>query len=163
MDDLYLTLIWLIAIVSIVVGVLGTIIPALPGTPMIFAGMFLIAWWQDFAIIGILPLVILAVLTALAIVVDFVASALGARRVGASNWAIVAATLGSIIGMFFFIPGLIIGPFVGAVAGELFAQSTVEQATRVGIATWIGLLIGTALKVAIVAAMIGIFISALLV
>ena len=148
---------------SIVVGVLGTIIPALPGTPMIFAGMFLIAWWQDFAIIGILPLVILAVLTALAIVVDFVASALGARRVGASNWAIVGATLGSIIGMFFFIPGLIIGPFVGAVAGELFAQSTVQQATRVGIATWIGLLIGTALKVAIVAAMIGIFISALLV
>ena len=130
MEDLYLTLIWLIAIVSIVVGVLGTIIPALPGTPMIFAGMFLIAWWQDFAIIGILPLVILAVLTALAIVVDFVASALGARRVGASNWAIVGATLGSIIGMFFFIPGLIIGPFVGAVAGELFAQSTVQQATR---------------------------------
>ena len=163
MDDLYLTLIWLIAIVSIVVGVLGTIIPALPGTPMIFAGMFLIAWWQDFAIIGILPLVILAALSALAIVVDFVASALGARRVGASNWAIVGATLGSIIGMFFFIPGLIIGPFVGAVAGELFAQSTVQQAARVGIATWIGLLIGTALKVDIVAAMIGIFISALLV
>ena len=158
-----LYLIWALALCCIGLGLVGTVFPALPGTPLIFIGALLIGWWQDFAIIGAPSLIVLGVLAVSSIVIDFVASSLGAKRVGASTWAIVGATIGSIIGIFFSIPGIIIGPFLGAFAGELLAQSSVHQAAKVGIGTWVGLLLGTAAKVAVAFSMIGVFILALLV
>lgn len=155
-------IIWTLCIGCLVIGFTGTIIPALPGTPLIFAGIFLVAWWYDFTLVGTPTLVITGILAALAIGVDFVATILGAKRVGASRAAVVGSTIGTLVGMFFFIPGLILGPFVGAVIGELYAQSGLSKATRVGIGTWIGLLFGTAAKIAISFAMIGIFLLALI-
>jgi hypothetical protein len=90
-------------------------------------------------------------------VIDLAATALGAKRVGATKLAVVGAALGTVAGLFLGLPGLILGPFVGAVAGELMSHGQVQQATRAGIATWVGLLFGTLAKLALVFTMLGLF------
>lgn len=147
-------LIWALALLSVVIGVLGTVFPALPGTPLIFFGALLIGWWYDYAIIGGASLIFLGVLAVLGIAIDFVASSLGAQRVGASGYALVGATLGSIFGIFLGLPGIVLGPFVGAFGGELLSTPSLRQATKVGIGTWIGLLLGTVAKVAVAFSMV---------
>jgi uncharacterized protein YqgC (DUF456 family) len=87
---------------------------------------------------------------------------MGARKAGASRYAIVGAALGTIAGIFTGFVGLLFMPLVGAAIGEFAAQRDVARAGKVGVATWIGLLVGTALKVAIVFAMVGVFVVALL-
>ena len=154
------TLLWTLAIVLMIVGALGIVLPALPGVPLIFAGMVLAASVDDFQRITWITLTILGFLTVIAFVVDFVASALGAKRVGASPRAIWGAVIGTIVGLFFGIPGLILGPFVGAVIGEITVHGRVQQAGRVGIATWVGLIFGTLFKLAIAFSMLGIFVFA---
>ena len=150
-------LLYVLATVLIVVGVAGTILPALPGVPLVFAGMFAAAWAGDFVQIGWPTLTILGVLTALALLVDLLAGLLGAKRVGASGWALFGAALGTVIGLFFGIIGLILGPFVGAVAGELIAGSNLRRSTTVGIGAWLGFLFGTLAKIALCFTMLGVF------
>ena len=147
--------IWALALLSVAIGVLGTVFPALPGTPLIFGGAFLIGWWHDYSIIGGASLIFLAVLALLGTAIDFVASSLGAQRVGASGYALVGATIGSLVGIFLGLPGIILGPFFGAFAGELLAKPSLSQATKVGLGTWVGLLLGTVAKVAIAFTMVG--------
>jgi hypothetical protein len=158
-----LVLLWLAAIALVGVGLAGVVVPALPGVPMIFIGLWLAAWIDDYTRVGVVTLVALGVIVALAIVIDFAASALGAKRVGASQQAIWGSLLGSLVGLFFGLPGLVLGPFVGAVLGELSARRSLGQATNVGIATWMGLLFGTLAKLALSLAMLGIFVFAYLV
>lgn len=148
---------YVIALVMVVVGVAGVILPVLPGLPLVFFGMLLAAWADGFDRIGALTLVVLGLLTALSLVVDFLASAMGAKRAGASRLAVIGALAGSVVGIFFGLPGLLAGPFIGALAGELIHARRLAQATRVGVATWIGLLLGTALKVGLAFAMLGLF------
>jgi len=154
---------WMIAIVLIAIGLVGTVVPAVPGVTLMFAGMVLGAWVDDFARIPVWVLVILGALTAIAWIVDFAAAALGAKRVGASGRAVVGAAVGTIVGIFTGLWGLLFMPLVGAAIGEYSAQRDLRRAGKVGIATWLGLLLGTAVKIAIVFAMIGIFVGALLV
>jgi uncharacterized protein len=154
---------YVLAAAMIVVGLLGTVLPALPGVPLLFAGMFLAAWTDNFIHVGPITLGVLGVLCALAIAADIVASLLGAKRVGASTWALVGAGIGTLAGFFFGLPGLILGPFVGALGGELIAGSTLRRAAHVGVGTWLGMLFGTLVKVALAFAMIGIFLFALLI
>jgi hypothetical protein len=156
-------LVWTLAISFIVIGVCGTVLPALPGTPFIFFGALTLAWWYDFTILGTPSLVFLGVLAVLGIAVDFIASSMGAKRVGASTLAVIGATIGSLVGIFFSLPGIIVGPFIGAFAGECIAQSSLLRATKVGFGTWIGLLVGTAAKVAIALSMVGFIIISLIV
>jgi hypothetical protein len=156
-------LIWFSACISVAMGLVGTVFPALPGTPLIFAGALLIGWWFDFQIIGVFPLITLGMLAAAGIAIDFIASTLGAKRVGASGWAILGATVGSLVGIFFSIPGIILGPFVGAFLGELHANASLSRATTVGIGTWIGLLLGTVAKVGVAFTMVGLIIITLIV
>ncbi|MFA5941249.1 MAG: DUF456 domain-containing protein [Sinimarinibacterium sp.] len=163
MDPMVLVLLWLAAIALVGVGLAGVVVPALPGVPMIFIGLWLAAWIDDYTRVGVVTLVALGVIVALAIVIDFAASALGAKRVGASQQAIWGSLLGSLVGLFFGLPGLVLGPFVGAVLGELSARRSLGQATNVGIATWMGLLFGTLAKLALSLAMLGIFVFAYLV
>ena len=96
------------------------------------------------------------------IAVDFVASTLGAKRVGASRRALWGAAAGTVVGMFFGIPGLLIGPFAGALIGELASGNSVLRATHVGVGTWLGLLFGTLVKLVISFVMVGLFGLALL-
>ncbi len=154
------TVLWIIAIALMVVGLVGTVLPGLPGVVAIFGGMLLAAWIDSFEKIGVATLVLLGVLTALAFVIDIVASLLGAKRVGASKQALIGAALGAIVGLFFGLPGLLLGPFVGAVAGEYLARQQLDQAARVGVGTWLGLLVGVIAKLALAFTMLGIFAAA---
>ena len=155
------SLIWfLLAAVLIIAGIAGAVVPALPGVPLVFAGMLLAAWADHFQHVGTFTLILLGALSLIAMLIDFVAGVLGAKRVGASSRALWGATLGTFAGLFFGIPGLLLGPFVGAVIGELTAGSHVHAATRVGIGTWLGLLFGTIAKLALCFTMVGIFLLA---
>jgi uncharacterized protein YqgC (DUF456 family) len=156
-------ILWILAIALIVIGVAGTVLPVLPGVILVFGGIALAAWIDDFARIPVWLLVLLAVLTVAAWAIDYVAAVLGAKRAGASRHAIVGAGIGTLAGIFTGLWGLLFMPLVGAAIGEYLAQRDVRRAGKVGIATWIGLLLGTAAKVAIVFAMVGIFVVALLV
>ena len=156
------TLLWLLALVLIAIGAVGTVLPALPGAVLVFGGIALAAWIDDFARISPLTLGVLAAMTILAWAVDFVAATLGARRAGASPLALAGAALGTLAGVFTGLWGLLFMPLVGAAIGEFLAQRDLLRAGRVGVATWLGVLLGTAAKVAIVFAMIGVFIAALL-
>jgi hypothetical protein len=150
-------LLWLLAAVLVIVGIAGTVLPALPGTPFVFFGLLLAAWINDFREVGWVTLTVLGMLTALAALVDFVASSAGAQRVGAHPRAIAGAALGTVVGIFFGIPGLIIGPFAGAVIGELSVGKGLQQAGKAGLGTVLGLALGAAAKLALTFAMIGIF------
>lgn len=154
------TALWIVALLLMIVGTLGIVLPALPGVPLMFAGMVLAASIDDFQKIHWLTVTVLGILTAIAFVVDFAASALGAKRVGASARAIWGAVAGTIVGLFFGIPGLLFGPFVGAVIGEMTVHGRLDRAGRVGLGTWIGLVFGTLFKLAIGFAMLGIFVFA---
>lgn len=154
------TALWILAIALMFIGVLGIVLPALPGVPLMFAGMVVAAAIDDFQRIGWITLTVLGVLTVLAVVVDFLAAVTGVKHAGASRRAIWGALIGTVVGLFFGIPGLIFGPFIGALAGELSVHGRMDQAGRVGIATWLGLIFGTLAKIAIAFAMIGIFVLA---
>lgn len=160
MDPIVIALLWLAVVALVAIGMAGAVLPALPGVPMVFIGLWLGAWIDGYSRVGTGTLIVLGVLTALTLLIDFVASALGAKRVGASAKAVTGAVLGSIVGLFFGLPGIILGPFVGAVLGELAAQRNFDHATRVGIATWMGLLFGAIAKLVVSLVMVGIFVFA---
>jgi len=151
-----------IAIVLVLLGLAGILLPVIPGLPLVFLGMLVAAWAGGFEQVGGWTLLVLAVLTLVSIGVDLLASAAGARRVGASRLAVAGALLGTVVGLFFGLAGVFAGPFVGAVAGELAARRGVGhrdlgQATKVGMGTWFGIFVGTVLKLTLAFAMIGIF------
>lgn len=151
------TLYFVLAAILILAGLAGAVLPALPGVPLVFAGMWLAAWTDHFQHVGMWKLILLGILSAIALLIDFVASILGAKRVGASSRALWGASIGTLVGLFFGLPGLLLGPFVGAIIGEISAGSRVGKATRVGVATWLGLLFGTLAKLALCFTMLGIF------
>lgn len=134
--------------------------PALPGVPLIFLGLCLAAWAEGFQYVGAGTLVLLAALALLAYAVDLAAGALGARKFGASRTAVLGAAIGTVIGLFLGIPGLLLGPFVGAAVGELVARRDLLQAGRAGLGTWLGLILGAAVKLAISFSMLAVFLAA---
>ncbi|HEX4885881.1 MAG TPA: DUF456 family protein [Casimicrobiaceae bacterium] len=157
------TLLWIAAVAMIVVGVVGTVLPALPGVVLIFGGIALAAWIDGFQRISVWSVGAAAVLTAIAFVVDYVAAVLGAKKAGASKLAVVGAAVGTIAGVFTGFVGLLFLPLVGAAIGEFIDDRDMLRAGRVGFATWLGLLIGTAVKIAIAFTLVGMFVAALLI
>jgi len=156
-------LLWLLGALLMLVGFAGTLLPLLPGIPLMLVGMIIAAWADDFTRIGWVTLTILALLTALSLLVELAAAALGAKRVGASREAIAGAALGTVLGFFMGLPGLILGPFVGALAGELMARRDAARAVHVGIGAWVGFLVGTIAKLAVAFMMLGVFLAAWLI
>lgn len=146
-----------LAVLLGIVGLLGIVLPLLPGIPILFVAMWLAAWAGDFAHVGLWPLLILAKLAVLSILVDLLATVMGARRVGASTAGIIGAGLGTVAGLALGLAGVLIGPFVGAVLGELAAGRRLDSASRAGFGSWVGLIVGTAVKLAIAFAMLGVF------
>ena len=149
---------WLLAGLIVIAGLAGTVIPALPGVPLVFAGLFVGAWIGNFETIGWITIGVLALLAVVAWAVDFLAGALGARYLGASSRAFWGATFGAIVGIFFGLPGIVLGPFIGAVLGELSGGSDLLQSGRSGLGAWLGMVVATAAKLAIAFLMIGIVI-----
>jgi uncharacterized protein YqgC (DUF456 family) len=155
-----MSLAWTLAVLLILLGIAGTVLPALPGAPLVFLGLLVGAWADGFQKVGWFTLVVLALLTALTLVIDLLATRHGAKRAGASPLAVAGAVLGTLIGLFLSLPGLILGPFVGAFLGEYLARRNWRQAGRVGVGTWLGLVLGSAAKLAVIFLMIGIFLTA---
>jgi len=153
---------WLLAGILVLVGMAGTVLPALPGAPLVFLGLLLAAWIDGFQRVGWLALTLLGVLTLLSLGVDLLATSLGAQRAGASRQAILGAALGTVVGLFFGLPGILAGPFRGAVAGEYLARRDVAQAGRAGLGTWLGLVLGAAAKLALAFTMLALFLTAYL-
>jgi uncharacterized protein YqgC (DUF456 family) len=157
------TLLWIVAVVMIVAGVAGTVLPALPGPALVFAGILLAAWIDDFARIGGWTVMVCGVLMLLAWGADYVSAMLGAKRAGASRLAIVGAALGTVAGLFTGFVGLLFMPLVGAAIGEWLGDRDAARAAHVGVSTWLGLVVGTVAKIAITFVMVGLFVAALLV
>jgi uncharacterized protein YqgC (DUF456 family) len=157
------TLLWLLSIALIVAGVAGTVLPALPGTLFVLAGIVLGAWIDDFTRVGWGVLTLVMMLAVLAWVLDYVAGLLGAKKAGASRQAIIGAALGMVAGLFMGIVGVLFMPLVGAAIGEWLARRDHARALHVGVATWLGIMAGLVSKVVIAFVMIGIFVVALIV
>lgn len=151
---------YVVAVLLVLIGLAGTFLPVLPGVPFVFAGLAIAAYAGNFVEVSRITILILGLMTIFAVLVDFLAASLGAKRAGASRWAVIGAAVGTLIGIFMGPFGLIFGSFAGAVIGELIATQNAPHATRAGIAAWIGLLIGTLFKLALAFAMVGIFVLA---
>lgn len=157
------TWLYVLAGLLMLVGFLGTVLPVLPGLPLMFAGMWLAAWNDDYTKVGAGTLVVLAVLLVVSLAVDVLASIVGAKRVGASDKALWGAALGGLAGVFFGLPGLLLGPFLGAVGGEMAQGTDRRAALKVGAGTWVGLAVGAVLKVCLALTMLAVFGAALLI
>ena len=151
-------LIWFFVIALALTGLAGLVLPGIPGAPLLFVAALLAAWAENFEYIGIGTLSILAVLAVLTYGVDLWATMFGAKRFGASKRAIIGGAIGALAGIFLGFPGVLFGPFIGAVIGELLARRDLNAAARAGIGATIGLVLGAALKLALSFAMIGIFV-----
>jgi uncharacterized protein YqgC (DUF456 family) len=142
------TLVLAIAIILIMIGIGGTLLPLIPGIPLIFVSIAAYGWYEGFHLITPRYLVVMAGLTVLSLVADYLATALGAKFYGSSRAGIIGAVLGGIFGLFIFPPlGILVGPWVGAVAGELTQGKKWESALQSGAGSIIGLFSGIALKV----------------
>ena len=153
---------YLLSALLILGGRAGTVLPVLPGIPMIFGGIWLAAAVDGYRHVGAGWLLAIGLLGALGVAVDFAAAAMGAKRVGASPRALWGASIGTVIGMFLGIPGLVFGPFAGALIGELSAGTSVLRSAHVGAGTWFGLLAGALVKLVISFLMVGLFVLAML-
>jgi uncharacterized protein len=156
-------LLWLIVVALMLIGLAGTVLPALPGVVLVLAGVILGAWIDDFTRVPVWVVILLGVLAVIAWVTDYVATLLGAKKAGASTLALVGAAAGTILGIFTGLIGLLFMPLAGAALGQYMSERDSKNAAKVGIATWLGLLVGTILKVVIVFMMLGIFWAAYLI
>jgi uncharacterized protein len=163
----------IVAILLVIVGVIGSILPMLPGTPLVFGGLLLAAWHDNFVHVSITSMVIIGVLALLAWLVDFFASIVTAKKFGASKQAMWGAGIGGLVGILGGVPGLIIGPAIGAVIGELIAQNNAAKVvanngekpagtdsakvTVVGVAAGLGFVLAMVIKLVLIFAMLGIF------
>jgi uncharacterized protein YqgC (DUF456 family) len=136
----------------------GTIVPLVPGLPLVFGAALLYGLLTNFARIGAGPLVALGLIAAVAQVCDYLAGAWGAHKFGGGKWGIVGAIVGGLVGAIVFnIPGLILGAVVGATAGELAAGREFEESARTGLGTLVGFLAGRLVAFTAGVVMIGVF------
>jgi uncharacterized protein YqgC (DUF456 family) len=154
-------LLWILGVALVIAGLAGIVFPALPGTILIFVGLLLAAWAEGFTRVGVFPLVLIGLIGAVSYTVDFVAAALGAQRIGASKRAVVGAAVGTILGLPLGLVGVIFGPLAGALIGEWSVHRDLRRAGKVGMAAWVGFLVGTGVKIALAFSMIAIFLFAL--
>jgi uncharacterized protein len=144
---------WFISCLLVVAGLAGTVLPLLPGTLLVWAGLLLGAWIDDFTRVSVVTVVLITLLAALAWALDFVAGLMGAKRAGASKWALQWVPL--------LASSWVWLPLVGAALGEYWAQKDQQRAAKVALATWLGLLVGMLAKVVISFVMVGFFLVAL--
>ena len=145
---------WIFAVLLVIIGLAGTVLPALPGVPIVLLGLVLMAWLDGFVHVSVTTLLLMGVLAVFSVIIDFLATAEGARRFGAGRLAILGAALGLLVGLFFGLPGILFGPFVGAVIGHLIGKANLDDSVRAGVGASIGVLVGTVSKVVIAVIML---------
>jgi uncharacterized protein len=144
-------------------GLAGLIVPVLPGSLLLVAGVALMGWASHFTVIGWTTVIAAAVIGLIMVAADHLAGVLGARAFGSSGWAMVGGAVGVVVGLFFGLPGIILGPAVGATAFEFWKDPNLGRAARAGAGALVGFLIGTVVKVALAFVMIGLVAIAFLV
>jgi uncharacterized protein YqgC (DUF456 family) len=142
---------WILSAVLVLAGLAGTVLPLLPGTFLVWTGLLLGAWIDDFTRVSVVTMMLLTLLAAL----------MGAKRAGASKLALVGAAVGTVVGIFMGLIGVLFMPLVGAAVGEYWAQKDQQRVAKVALATWLGLLLGMLAKVVISFVMVGVFLVAL--
>lgn len=135
-----------LAVALIAAGLAGAVVPVLPGIPMIFAGIWVIARVDHYQHLGPGWLLGIGAVGAVGVACDLLAGALGVTRMGASRAAVWGALLGTLAGLFVGLPGLLLGPFLGALLGELFSGKGILRSTQVGVSAWIGMVFGAITK-----------------
>ena len=158
-----ITLLWILCAALILAGLAGTVLPVLPGTLLVWGGVVLGAWIDDFTRVGVTTLVVVTVLAVLAWGLDYVAGLMGAKKAGASKLALLGAAAGTVVGLFMGLVGVLFMPLVGAAAGEYLARKDHTRAVKVGVATWVGIMVGLIAKVVLAFIMVGIFLASLLI
>ena len=142
------TFLLIVSIVIIIIGLIGTMVPMLPGIPLIYLSYIiwgLASAWRDY---GTTTMIILGFVTVASVLLDYYAGAAGAKKFGASTAGVIGAFLGAIFGIIFFnIPGLILGPFAGAVIGEMIAGKPQKEVWRAGWGAFLGFLAGSFFKI----------------
>ena len=156
-----LNVLWIASAALIVTGLAGTVLPLLPGTLLVWGGVLLGAWIDDFTRVSVGTVLVITVLAVLAWALDFVAGLLGAKRAGAGKLALVGAAVGTVVGIFMGLVGVLFMPLVGAAIGEYWSQRNQQRAAKVALATWLGLMVGMVAKVVLSFVMVGIFLVAL--
>lgn len=143
---------WLLAILGIVLilaGIAGCILPVIPGPPLSWAGLLLLHWTR-FAQFSAAFLLVMACLAIAVTVLDYLIPVWGTKKFGGSKAGMWGATIGIFAGIFFFPPvGIIVGPFIGAVLGEIIAGKESGPALKAGLGSFIGFLLSTGLKLGV--------------
>jgi len=152
---LAITLLWILCAALILLGLAGTV--------LVWGGIVLGAWIDDFTRVGMTTVVAVSVLAVLAWGLDYVAGLMGAKKAGASKLALLGAAAGTMIGLFMGLVGVLFMPLVGAAAGEYLAQKNQTRAFKVGVATWVGIMVGVIAKVVLAFIMVGTFLAGLLI
>ena len=157
-----ITFLWILCAALVLAGLVGTVLPVLPGTMLVLGGIVLGAWIDDFSRVSMTTVVVVSVLALLAWGLEYAAGLMGAKKAGASKQALLGAAVGTVLGLFMGLVGVLFMPLVGATVGEYLAQKDQKRAVKVGIATWVGLMVGLIAKVVLAFIMVGIFVAALL-
>lgn len=147
----------ILALLLVVLGLAGIVLPLLPGMPLLFGGLWLLAWSDGFARVGEMTVLLLGFLAVIAWGIDYLAATLGVKRVGASGLAVAGAAIGTVLGLAAGLVGVLVGPVLGAIAGEWLARRNSAQASRAGLAAGISFLLGIVAKIGIAFTMVGIF------
>ena len=158
-----ISFLWILCVALFLLGLADTVLPVLPGTVLVWGGIVLGAWIDDFARVGMTTVVVVSVLALLAWGLEYVAGLMGAKKAGASKLALMGAAVGTVLGLFMGLVGVLFMPLVGAAVGEYLAQKDHARAVKVGIATWVGIMVGLIAKVVLAFTMVGIFGAALLI
>lgn len=146
-------------VLAVLAGLAGLLLPLLPGAPLLLLGLVLCAWAEGFRYVGPWTLALLTGMAGLTYLAEFVGTMLGTRKFGGSGRAMLGAAVGGCVGMLFGLPGVVAGPFIGAVLGELSLQRSLDQAGRAGIGTVVGMALAVGGKAAVGIAMVGIFLA----
>jgi uncharacterized protein YqgC (DUF456 family) len=144
-----------LGVVLLLAGVAGLLVPVLPGAALLVAGVVALAWAGDFAIVGWGTVAFAAGLGLLMTVVDWGATVLGAKAFGASRWAVVGAMVGLLVGLFLGLPGILLGPAVGALLFEYAKDPDFARAAKAGAGTLVGFVVGSVVKVALAFVLLG--------
>lgn len=146
-----------IALLIMAIGIAGSMLPAIPSTPLVLLGAVLHRIYFADASVSTFVLLLLSAMTFASLGIDYLATMIGARKLGATWRGVLGAVVGAVVGLFFSLPGIILGPFVGAVLFEMLGGRELKDAARAGVGALLGLLAGAVGKMACCVAMTGIF------
>ncbi|HEU4382958.1 MAG TPA: DUF456 domain-containing protein [Anaeromyxobacteraceae bacterium] len=149
-------LLYVLGSVALLLGLAGVVLPGLPGSLFLVAGVVLIGWAGNFAVVGWPTIAVAAVLGIAIAAVDWLAGIMGARAFGASTWAMVGGAVGLLVGIFFGLPGVLLGPAVGAFAFEMVKDPKLKQAAKSGVGALVGFVVGSVVKVAFAFFLLGV-------